>query len=217
MDNDSESNNSDLLSDLERLQEALTKRQLDPNFPPLILERVDMDGLDTVYVPLTDDSDRGDGDTASDSVSWHTDNDAPAMVTDDGGLPLVEDVATKSPTAADPAPALDPTPISTNPFLSSKALETLIAKRNAAEASASRNVQSPVPQAGLSKTAVAKTHQRHEPSDDALAQILAELPGMIEAAVAHYIPIIESDVRRKIEQRAESLNDKYQNKSPDTK
>lgn len=266
MANDFESNNSDLLSDLERLQEALTKRQLDPHFPPLILERVDLADLDTddtlQHTSAHSSSLDASESKTDDWSAWATDEEVPwvddvveALSADaiidvseelpedtraeaaeelhqdtgaDGSEELPEDtVADVADTLAEAdvvtEPPAGPASASTNPFLSSKALEALIAKRNAAEASASRNVQPPVPQAGLSKTAVAKTQQvpsdnassqdrstENAPNADAMAQLLAELPGMIEAAVAHYIPIIESDVRRKLAQRAEQLNDKHQ-------
>jgi hypothetical protein len=188
MENDGDNTNGGLLSDLERLQAALTKRQMDPHFPPLILERVHITEEPTEVTPVTEDSE----------PSAFADDFEDNAFDDLDSFPVLEDVVDD---LSIPKEESFPAP---NPFLSSKALETLLAKRSAAEAQASRSIQPPVVHAGRATTTAAMTDPASE-QDPIMTQLLAELPAMIEAAVAHYVPIIERDIRREIANRTRAL------------
>ena len=190
----------ELLRDLERLQETLLKSYLDPNHPPLVLERVAtaQDATGETAAPEEPSSATEPSDVAPRSEHLST------------TLELADDVVTTAPVLddiLDKPMVKDSSSSERNPFLSSKTLEALIAKRNIAQATAANTIQDPVPQAGLSKTAAARIQNPPETQTVSaeLQQLIQELPKMIEDTIASYLPEIEKAVQRKIMARAEGL------------
>ena len=202
MADDAFNSGDDLLKDLERLQETLLKRHLDPHFPPLVHERVHLDptGDETPLPPETS------GDLTNPDAPLNNLSESNVLATDqaesnpdDDALPVLEDIVDHQTLGSSNKP---------NPFLSSKTLEELIAKRNTAQALSANSVQGRVLQAGLSKTAAAREQAQPELSPELspeLQILIHELPRMIEETVASFLPVIEKAVQLKLLERAEDL------------